>query len=514
MSIDSSTPILTAVDASDPSYGAPNSANVICNSAYGMSTIWSGPGGTFEIRPTGNLLSLATLSPAGIVYLLTPGSEFVTLDLTGGTGVGITQSGRDFIISVLPNTTIQQVNVEVDGIGVSNTSTLNFLPGAGIGITGIASGDTIDLTFSSSGADNTASYITKSTESSLPDSFSLGSLSSGLLKVSVSSGTGTPATAIGNTDYMLVNSKMTDLYNGTPTAGSLFYYTGGHWNSIAPGTTGYVLTVLSSTSIGWQPGGGGGSAATWSQYPALEDVDMDGFGINNLLDPVSAQDAATKNYVDTHGGGGGAPVDATYLTSTSNSTLTNEVNLGALATGLLLGTVASGISTISSVAVSTFVDTSSTQTITGAKTFTGTTVVDGTTFTSTSISSDLIASGFTGSQLVTKQAGIQTANTTPTVLVSIPLSTNEAVTVTGTVTGSDAAHSDYTGGFFCVTAGRGAGNIALATPPFPIVSATSTGLFDISVDVGTQAILVTVTGINTSYNWVCNYNYQKVLSNS
>jgi len=46
---------------------------------------------------------------------------------------------------------------------------------------------------------------------------------------------------------------------------------------------------------------------------------------------------------------GFAPTNATYLTSTANSTLTSEIDLGALTTGLLKGTVAGGVSTISSV---------------------------------------------------------------------------------------------------------------------------------------------------------------------
>jgi hypothetical protein len=39
------------------------------------------------------------------------------------------------------------------------------------------------------------------------------------------------------------------------------------------------------------------------------------------------------------------PIDARYLTATSNGTLTNDVNLGLLATGFLLLTVAAGIAT-------------------------------------------------------------------------------------------------------------------------------------------------------------------------
>lgn len=47
-------------------------------------------------------------------------------------------------------------------------------------------------------------------------------------------------------------------------------------------------------------------------------------------------------------GGGGAPVDATYITQTANGTLTNEQAMGALATGMLKNTTTTGVLSIAS----------------------------------------------------------------------------------------------------------------------------------------------------------------------
>lgn len=45
-------------------------------------------------------------------------------------------------------------------------------------------------------------------------------------------------------------------------------------------------------------GEGGGDASLWAEYPAVDDVNMDGHKITGLGEPTDASDAATKGYVD------------------------------------------------------------------------------------------------------------------------------------------------------------------------------------------------------------------------
>lgn len=54
---------------------------------------------------------------------------------------------------------------------------------------------------------------------------------------------------------------------------------------------------------------------------------MKTFGIQNVADPINPQDVASKNYVDTAGGGGGTDLSLAYLDVSEGATIKSLVAL-------------------------------------------------------------------------------------------------------------------------------------------------------------------------------------------
>lgn len=76
-----------------------------------------------------------------------------------------------------------------------------------------------------------------------------------------------------------------------------------------------------------------------------------GYGVRDLAGIMQVRNNAGVWTNILAGGVGPAPVDATYITQIANATLTNEQPLGALATGVLLSTTATGV--VSSLGIGT-----------------------------------------------------------------------------------------------------------------------------------------------------------------
>lgn len=126
------------------------------------------------------------------------------------------------------------------------------------------------------------------------------------------------------------------------------------------------------------------------------------------------------------------------------------------------------------------------------------------------------SSGFTGGNAVSQVAGVQTTNATQTVLASVVVNASETITLTGTITGAQSDHSNAIGGNYTIVATRtAAGNVTLTGSVITNVESSSTATFTCGVDTVTQTVRILVTGVAaTTYNWVANYTYQKVLSNT
>lgn len=316
MAFDSSlSPLLTPINIADtPSYELESTSNVIGSSTYNTDVVWGGPGGTFQIITTGNLASLAQVATRGLLAIKTVGSGLVSALITEGTGINVTESGNDFLVSVVPNTTNQLVTGQCNGASASSPKNkINFVAGSNVSLSLLESSDALNWTINSSG-----------------------------------------------------------------------------------------------------------DSSEWAEYPAISNVDMDGWGISNL-DSFQLTDDPVAGYVlvsDDEGYGTWQPAALPATTTT-----------------------------------------------------------------------------------------VSTTDATPTTLATIAVPTGNAITISGIVVARNTTSTinNATGGRFTATAINTAGTVTLAGPTDVLVSATSTGTFDVIVS-GTN-LVVQVTGIAaTAYNWSVSYS--------
>lgn len=134
---------------------------------------------------------------------------------------------------------------------------------------------------------------------------------------------------------------------GTPALGDLMYWNGSAWVRFARGSDGQVLKS-SATTIVWGTDNTGGGSLPGS--PATGDlVYWNGsawvslaIGTANQQLRVNSGATAPEWFTPS---GGGAPSDATYITQTSNGTLTNEQALASLSTGIMRVATSTGVIT-------------------------------------------------------------------------------------------------------------------------------------------------------------------------
>jgi len=190
------SPLLTPINIADQtSYGLPYTSNVIGSSTYNTDVIWGGPGGTFQIITSGNLAGIAALTSPGFIAI-NLSNQIISATVTPGNGIGVSQVGDNLQVSVVPNTTLQLVNGEYNGVAVgSPRNTINLIAGTGIGLTLSDSGSSLDWTINgSTGASTSGPFVITQANSSLTGATNLGSLTTGLVYSTVSAGVSTLST--------------------------------------------------------------------------------------------------------------------------------------------------------------------------------------------------------------------------------------------------------------------------------------------------------------------------------
>lgn len=252
----------------------------------GLALADSGPGGSTTISAALTLAAIEDLTNSDVGLITKTGANSIavrsitsnddSIDITYPNGVG-----GNIDLSVASGSSVQKVNVSQNGTLVSPTSNINLIPGGGMGIFSQYNAGTgaVDVTFSNSSATFLAPVILQTADSQAPNGQALDQIASGsILKVGDD---GVVDAAEAGTDYLEPNDNLDALSNIVPGLGTLIIGNGTSFTGldIEESDEGKVLTVVDGQ---WQPQANSGDTSDWSEFPALQDVDMQANGLSNI----------------------------------------------------------------------------------------------------------------------------------------------------------------------------------------------------------------------------------------
>ncbi len=138
--------------------------------------------------------------------------------------------------------------------------------------------------------------------------------------------------------------------------------------------------------------------------------------------------------------------------------------------------------------------------------------------TFTSITLRGVPSGYTGSQEVHDQVGVQTTDATATNLITVAVAEGESIILRCSIIAHKSDYTEGLGGTLEIKARRASGgNVTIIGTVSSTIEEDSAGspTATADVDTGTQTVRIRIAGIAaTTWTWVGSYTYHKVLTNS
>lgn len=243
----------------------------------------SGSGGNFTLAPTLTLASITQLNTAGLLsydnnHNVIPRTitSASTIQVSNGNGLGGNPT-----LEVISDTSKQKIAVSANGASAPGArSNLNFIAGPNVTIAVADDGadNRLNVTFSAAtGMDANASVLLASSVDG--HAFNLGSLGSGLLKLSVAGGVATPSIAVSGTDYIIPTAGLNELAALTPGVGNIIVSNASAWSSLAAGSVGQLLAITSGGQVGWVTSSASGAPAN-STYLCQTSSNLPNFGVN------------------------------------------------------------------------------------------------------------------------------------------------------------------------------------------------------------------------------------------